>query len=127
MTTTNSKRITPYFGTFETECRWMLENAERSNDFNTAAACYAVAWFFGTGRAFTGAHRVVSHMTKSTVKAFLRRTVSLMATAASKRGSTCCVSGDMNNVLLAAALGLPVDRADVAACDHEYGVRYTLG
>lgn len=124
---TTSKRITPCFDMFESVARNHREDAERQDRYNGATACHAVLWFFGTGRAFSGAHRLVSHMHRGTMKAFLRRVEKGMVAAAAKRGSSHAVMADLTNAVLAEALGVSADSVGVElACSHPYGVVYTL-
>lgn len=119
-------RITPCFEAFVNALQIMRVGA----DMNTDQAIYAILWFLGSGRAFTGLHRVCSHMRKSTAKAFVRRVQAgmLEAAKATRPGAECIVAGDLSNMILARALGFgSLEVAADVTCNHPYGRVWTMG
>ena len=104
------------------------EDAERAGDANLREAAYAVAWFMGTGRSLLGIERALSHPTRGTIVAFVRRVRDGMVREAAKAGRRNTVTGDLSNALIASAFGYADWRAaELALCSFPYGTRYTLG
>lgn len=123
-------RVTPIWDCTLSTLRYWHGDAERADDRITEQALYAILWFFGTGRAFTGLWRALSHMNNTTLRAYVARvTKGMRAQAKARRGAeSSIVAGDLSNAVLAAALGCTdVAAAEQLCCNHPYGVRFTLG
>lgn len=127
----SAARITPSNAdTVSMWLRFIREDAERAGDQATEHAAYSIGWFCSTGRAFIGLQRVMQHMTKATLRAFVARVAKGMhAEGKAKRGPQAeVVAGDLSNDVIARALGCK-DAAAAAerCCNHPYAVRFTLG
>lgn len=126
----NAKRTAKFFcpcDHYRSVISEIRENADRAGDTNLREAAYAVAWFMGTGRSFVGIERALSHATRGTVVAFVRRVRDAMAREAAKSGRSHVVTGDLSNSVLAAAFGHgSVPAAELALCSFPYGTRFTL-
>jgi hypothetical protein len=123
-------RVTPIWDCTVSTLRYWHDDAERADDRLTEQALYAILWFFGSGRAFGGLWRALSHMNKTTLRAYVVRvTKGMQAAAKERRGATTSiVAGDLSNAVLAAALGCAdVASAEHLCCNHPYGRRFTLG
>lgn len=123
-------RITPSSVTFHMHLAGVRDDALRADDDATEQAAYAVLWFCGSGRAFTGLERAGAHMTRGTVRAFLARVVKgMQAAGKAKRGTgASVVAGDLSNDILAHAIGAyDAAAATHLCCSHPYGQRFTLG
>lgn len=110
--------------------RFIREDAERAGDQATEHAAYSIGWFCATGRAFIGLQRVMQHMTRSTLKAFVVRVAKgMQAEGKAKRGPAAeVVAGDLSNDVLARALGIKdASTAVETCCNHPHGQRFTLG
>jgi hypothetical protein len=126
----STARVTPIWDCTLSTLRYWHVDAERADDRLTEQAIYAILWFFGTGRAFTGIRRALEHMNKTTLRAYVARVAKGMQDQARvKRGTEhSIVTGDLSNAVLAAALGCSdVATAEQLCCNHPYGVRFTLG
>jgi hypothetical protein len=110
--------------------RFIREDAERAGDQATEHAADSIGWFCATGRAFLGLQRVMQHMSKSTLKAFVARVAKGMAAEGkAKRGPMAeVVAGDMSNIVLARAIGCAdVQAAEAFCCNHPHARQFTLG
>lgn len=87
----------------------------------------SIIWFIQTGRAFTGLERALAHMGASTIRAFVTAVQREMQAAATARGRTSLVTGDLTNAALALALGFAdAHEASHACCEHPYGKSFVL-
>jgi hypothetical protein len=128
-TTTNRKAFyLPSIDCFESDVRSVDFQARLADNDRTQLVCYSVLWFIATGREFSGLQRVCSHMRKGTVKALIARIERGMMARAKARGSEHLVTGDLDNSVLASALGFSdIAAASNACCEHPYGKAYTFG
>jgi len=122
----NAKFFVPCNATVE---GYLQTARDFGDDENVKIAAYSVLWFVSTGREFTGFQRACSFMTRGTAKAMLSRvTREMLRVAKARRGSDVLVTGDLDNTMLAHALGFSnASEASEACCCHPYGHRFTLG
>jgi len=112
----------------ENYLRMQREDAERRGETNREIVLFSLMYYFSTGRAMVGLPRLLAHMEPRTIDAFVRRVQKGMEKHAKEcRDSKTLVTGDLNNTVLAAALGYnTLDDAATAIVHHPYGEKFTF-
>lgn len=123
-------RVTPIIDCMVSTLSYWRGDAERAESSARAMALYAMLWYFGTGRAFPGCQRALSHMTKGTLRAYVARVeAAMLARAKAEHGRSSLVPADLTNEILVRAFG-PCDDLSAAVeriASHPYGRRLTIG
>lgn len=127
MATQEQMRMIPSIDLSLDVIRYAREDAARAGDAHREVVCYSILWWVSTGREFTGLQRALAHMTRPTLLAFVKRVEKAMKVRASNHGREVAVTGELDNPLLARALGCASwEEAQTVCVEHPYGTPFTL-